>query len=225
MTTMQGRQSQINLPYEQEFELYHNALSLCSMKTRLCLAELQIPYRSHHIDLIETGSYQNIRKPFLKINPGGTVPVLVHHGHPVYESHEQIRYAARHAPATSPGLVPASPEHLSEMEHWIDRSSLTDDPLNNGNISAGNAVPGQTLPLFSTMIEKVPYRNISAGFLFHFDKRRPLMFTLMKLLGLQALNKIPAFSKMLAVSRKQMHDHPLIAYGTSRIREFKKQHQ
>ena len=207
MTTMKGLQSQINIPYEQEFELYHNALSLCSMKTRVCLAELQIPYRSHHIDLIETGRYENIRKPFLKINPGGTVPVLVHHGHPVYESHEQIRYAARHAPATSPGLMPASPEQLSEMEYWIDRSSLTDDPLNNGNISAGNAVPGQTLPLFATMIEKIPYRSIFVGFLFHFDKRRPLMFTLLKLLGLQALNKIPPFSKMLSLSRKQMHAH------------------
>jgi glutathione S-transferase len=207
MTAMKGLQSQIELPFEQEFELYHNALSLCSMKTRVCLAELQIPYKSHHIDLIETGCYENIRKPFLKINPAGTVPVLVHNGHPVYESHEQIRYAARHAPATSPGLIPESAELASEMERWVDLSSLTDDPLTQGELSAGNAIPGQTLPLFATMIEKIPYRNIFVGFLFHFDKRRPLMFTLMKLRGLQALAKIPPFSKLLALSRKQMHTH------------------
>ena len=84
----------IEIPFEQEFELYHNALSLCSMKARVCLAELGIEYKSHPIDLIETGAYENIRKPFLDVNPGGTVPVLVHKGHPVYESHEQIRYAA-----------------------------------------------------------------------------------------------------------------------------------
>ena len=26
------------------------------------------------------------------VNPAGTVPVLIHNGHPVYESHEQILY-------------------------------------------------------------------------------------------------------------------------------------
>ena len=26
------------------------------------------------------------------VNPAGTVPVLIHNGHPVYESHEQIVY-------------------------------------------------------------------------------------------------------------------------------------
>ena len=29
------------------------------------------------------------------VNPAGTVPVLVHNGHPVYESHEQILYIDR----------------------------------------------------------------------------------------------------------------------------------
>ena len=97
-----GLQLHIELPHEQEFELYHNALSLCSMKTRVCMAELAIPYGNHPIDLIETGSYENIGRRFLAVNPGGTVPVLVHKGHPVYESHEQIRYAARFAPAGVP---------------------------------------------------------------------------------------------------------------------------
>ncbi|NNL66678.1 MAG: hypothetical protein HKP30_10575, partial [Myxococcales bacterium] len=75
-----GHRREIELPFEQEFELYHNALSLCSMKSRLCLAELGIPYRSHPVDLIETGAYENIRPAFLAVNPGGTVPVLVHDG-------------------------------------------------------------------------------------------------------------------------------------------------
>jgi hypothetical protein len=93
------------------------------------------------------------------------------------------------------------------MERWIDRSSLTENPLNQGELSAGNAIPGQTLPLFGTMIEKIPYRAIFVGFLFHFDKRRPLMFTLLKLRGLQALVEIPPFRQMLILSRRQMHTH------------------
>jgi len=93
-----GHKPDVTIPHEQELELYHNALSLCSMKSRVCLAELGIPYESHPIDLIETGAYENIRPHFLAVNPGGTVPVLVHDGHPVYESHLQIRYAPEHAP-------------------------------------------------------------------------------------------------------------------------------
>jgi len=202
-----GHRPEIDLPWQQEFELYHNALSLCSMKARVCLAELRIPYASHHIDLIETGAYENIRRQFLAVNPGGTVPVLVHRGHPVYESHEQIRYAARHAPPGSPSLVPDEPALRAAMEGWIDRSSLTDDPINQGELSAGNAVPGLTLPLFATMIEGIPYRRILEGALFHFDKRRPFMFATMKTLGADRLERMVPLMKMQARSRRQMAAH------------------
>ena len=101
-----GLQPDIDIPHTAEFELYHNAFSLCSKKTRVCLAELDIDHASHHIDLIETGSYKNLSRHFLAVNPQGVVPVLVHHGHPVYESHEQIRYAADHAGTDAEALVP-----------------------------------------------------------------------------------------------------------------------
>ena len=93
-----GLHPEITLPAEAEFELYHNALSLCSKKVRICLAELGIDYHGHHVHLIETGAYENIGRDFLSVNPAGIVPVLVHRGHPVYESHDIIRYAADHSP-------------------------------------------------------------------------------------------------------------------------------
>lgn len=202
-----GLQKDVDLPYEQPFELYHNALSLCSMKTRVCLAELGLPYKSHPIDLIETGSYENISRRFLTVNPGGTVPVLVHEGHPVYESHEQIRYAADHAPPGAPSLVPDDPELREEMQAWIDRSSITEDPLEHGEESAGNAVPGLTLPLFAAMIERIPYRNILEGLLFHYDRRRPVVFLTFKLRGLAKLHRIVPAMKVLGRSRRQMRVH------------------
>jgi glutathione S-transferase len=202
-----GHRAEITLAHEREFELYHNALSLCSMKTRVCLAELGIDYESHPIDLIETGAYENIRAPFLAVNPGGTVPVLVHHGHPIYESHEQIRYAAAHAPPGSARLVPEDPELRAEMEHWIDRSSLTEDPLNHGDQSAGNAVPGLTLPLFAAMIDRIATWKILEGLLFHFDKIRPVLFLALKLRGLEKIGGLPPVVKALARSRRQMAGH------------------
>jgi glutathione S-transferase len=203
----EGHQPGVEIPHEQEFELYHNALSLCSMKSRVCMAELGIPYQSHAVDLIETGAYENIRRPFLSVNPGGTVPVLVHHGHPVYESHLQIRYAAEHAPPGSPRLTPEDAGLRAEMERWVDRSSLTHDPLNHGDESAGNAIPGLTLPLFAAMIERIPYWKILEGVLFHFDRKRPLMFLAFKAAGLSRLGRISPAMKLLARSRRQMGDH------------------
>lgn len=68
-----GLQKDISLPYESEFELYHNDFSLCSKKIRMCLAELEIPYKARHIDLIETGSYETLSRRFLRVNPARLV--------------------------------------------------------------------------------------------------------------------------------------------------------
>jgi len=202
-----GVQRDVTLPHTAEFELYHNALSLCSMKTRVCLAELGVRYESHPIDLIETGGYQTLSRAFLAVNPAGTVPVLVHHGHPVYESHEQIRYAAEHAPAGAPSLVPADAEAKREMDRWIDRSSLTDDPIAHPETSIGNVVPRLTLQLFAAMIEKVPYRNILEGLLFHFDKKRPVLFLTLKARGLERLHTLTPIMRLLADGRRHAGEH------------------
>jgi glutathione S-transferase len=202
-----GLRSEIRLPHEREFELHHNAFSLCSMKTRLCLAELSIPYASHPVDLIETGAYENIRPAFLAVNPAGTVPVLVHRGHPVYESHEQIRHAADHAPPGAPALVPEQPDARAEMQRWIDRSSLTGDPMERGDESAGNAIPGITVPIFAAMIERVPWWRILEGLLFHYDKRRPLVFLALKWRGLERLGDLSPVRRAIARSLRQLASH------------------
>jgi len=202
-----GYRAEIVLPHSGEFELYHNALSLCSMKTRVCLAELELPYVGHHVDLIETGAYENIRAEFLAVNPGGTVPVLLHEGHPIYESHEQIRYAAAHAPPGGPALIPADPSQRAEMESWIDGSSLTENPLERGDESAANAVPGLTVPLFAAMIDAIPHWRILEGLMFHFDKRRPLLFLTLKGFGLERLDRLTPLVRFVARSRRQTAVH------------------
>lgn len=202
-----GIRKEVSLAHEEEFELYHNAFSLCSMKTRVCLAELRLPYKGRAIDLIETGSYETLGREFLAVNPAGTVPVLVHRGHPVYESHEQIRYAAEHAPPGSPSLVPADPALKEQMERWVDVSSLTDDPIRHPEKSIGNALPRLTLPIFAAMIEKIPYRRILEGLLFHFDRRRPLLFLTLKAFGLERLHALKPLVKMLAVGRRHANAH------------------
>ena len=93
------------------------------------------------------------------------------------------------------------------MESWIDRSSITDDPMHHGDQSAGNAIPGLTVPLFAAMIDQIPYWKIVEGALFHFDKRRPFVFLTFKVLGLERLDRLTAAVNVIARSRRQMHAH------------------
>lgn len=202
-----GLHEDIELPHEQPWELYHNSFSLCSKKTRVCLAELGIDHRSHHIDLIETGAYENISRRFLKVNPAALVPVLVHNGHPIYESHEQLGYAAAHSERGA-ALMPKDPEKRALIEHWVHRASLIgDDPIAGLEETAGNAVPGLTMPLFAAMIEHIPAHRIVEGLLFHRFKKRPAVFLMLKRRGLKGLPSIKPLVGLVRRSRTAMHRH------------------
>ena len=202
-----GIDSSRPLPHTAEWELYHNSLSLCSKKTRVCLAELGIDYVGHHVDLIETGAYENLSRDFLAVNPAALVPVLVHNGLPIYESHEQLAYAAAHAEGGH-SLVPRDETLRSTMETWVAMGALTgDDPVAAATQSAGNAVPGLTAPLFAVMIRHIPYRNIFEGLLFHRLRQRPLLFLAMKLLGPVRTFGLTPFRKVIGLSRKAMFKH------------------
>jgi len=195
------------VPHEAEFELYHNDFSLCSKKIRMCLAELAIPYVAHHVDLIETGRYETLSRRFLAVNPAALVPVLVHHGRPVYESHDILLYASRHARASVP-LVPEDEESRAVMQRWIDRSSLTgDDPTSALAASAGNCVPGLTVPLFAAMIRDIPTHRIIEGLLFHRLKQRPVVFLVLKAAGLGRVASLPPVRRAVVASRRHLERH------------------
>jgi len=202
-----GLHPEITLPHEAAFELHHNALSLCSMKARFCLAELGIPYVGHHVHLIETGSYETLSRAFLRVNPAGTVPVLVHEGHPVYESHEQIRYAAAHAPEGHPGLLPIDPEARAEVERWVDATGIVGDPIEDMEHGVGNVIPPLTVPLFAAMIDDIAVSRILEGLLFHIDRRRPVVFLALKAFGLHGLPRMTPAMKLIARARREMAVH------------------
>lgn len=202
-----GLHREISLPFKAEFELYHNDFSLCSKKIRMCLAELEIPVEAHHIDLIETGRYETLSRAFLKINPAGLVPVLVHNGHPIFESHDILSYAARYARSEG-NLIPSDADDAEIMQRWIDKSSLTgDDPTRAASASAGNCIPGLTLPLFAAMMQNIPAHRVLEGLLFHRLKVRPLGFLAFKFLGPTNLARIPRLRHMVEVSVQHMKRH------------------
>ena len=202
-----GLQTHISLPHQTEWTLYHNPFSLCSKKTRVCLAEYGVDYQSVIIDLIETGKYQNISRDFLRVNPGATVPVLLHNGHPVYESHEQVTYVAEQVDASSL-LVPNDPVLRECMREWLHKTSLIgDDPIAAPEATAGNAVPGLTIPIFASMVAKIPALKIFEGLLFHRIKQRAVFFFMMKLAGLSKTMTLPPVDRIINRSHQAMTAH------------------
>jgi len=204
-----GLHEDIALPHSQEYELYHNGLSLCSKKVRACMAQLNVPYKSHHIDLIETGSYEVISRHFLKVNPSGLVPVLVHNGHPVYESHEIIAYvAARQERSGALSLLPVEERLIPQMQEWVDRASLEgDDPVTGLRDSAANCVAVLTMPLFCAGVKSIPVSRIFEGLLFHRLRFRPFLFLLLKLHGLNKMTRIKPLMNQLDRARTEMTVH------------------
>ncbi|MFZ1005400.1 MAG: glutathione S-transferase family protein [Candidatus Sulfotelmatobacter sp.] len=64
-------------------ELYHAGLTTCSKKSRLCLKEKGLSYRSHYLRL---DKFEHHTPAYLRLNPNGVVPTLVHDGKIVIES-------------------------------------------------------------------------------------------------------------------------------------------
>lgn len=94
-------------------ELYHNNISVCAQKVRLVLAEKDVPWESRHIDL-KRGDH--LTAEFLRINPRGLVPVLVHDGEVIIESTVICEYLDDIFP--DPPLKPKAALKVARMRIW-----------------------------------------------------------------------------------------------------------
>lgn len=63
--------------------LYHFWDSTCSMKVRFALAEKRLDYEGVFVDLLK---FEQLQPDYLKINPNGVAPTLVHDGTSIVES-------------------------------------------------------------------------------------------------------------------------------------------
>lgn len=98
------------------FELYHGNTSVCAQKVRLVLAAKDIQWESHLLDL---NKKQQFDPAYLKLNPNGVVPTLVHDGVPVIESTLINEYLDEVVP--EPVLKPKSALGKVKMRMWTKR--------------------------------------------------------------------------------------------------------
>ncbi|MEM7136081.1 MAG: glutathione S-transferase family protein [Myxococcota bacterium] len=203
-----GIDRSVTLPHTHPVELYSNGFSHCSRKARFVLSELGIETKHHPIDLIETGWYQTISSEYLKVNPAGLVPTLVHQGHPVFESDDILAYAQTIAGKDAPQLVPSDPYSLAKMNDWLSFCAIVSADLLGGmKERAGACIPGLSFPMFIAAIRYVPLRRILVGFLFHPTVKSPALFSAFKLFGLRGMLKQKKLRDLIHASRDHMQVH------------------
>ncbi len=97
-------------------ELYHNALSTCSQKVRLVLAEKGLDFESHPVDLV---SGEQHAPDYVKMNPNHVVPTLLHDGRVLIESSLINEYLDEAFP--EPPLRPAAAAARHALRLWVKR--------------------------------------------------------------------------------------------------------
>jgi glutathione S-transferase len=94
-------------------ELYHSGLTTCSKQVRHCLREKGLPYKSRYVELWR---YENLSPDYLKLNPNGVVPTLVHDGTPIINSFCINEYIEDVFP--DPPLLPKNPVERARARYW-----------------------------------------------------------------------------------------------------------
>ena len=94
--------------------LHHAWRSSASRRVRLCLEEKGLAYEGHVVDLAKMEHHS---PEYLKINPNGVIPTLIHDGRPLYESGTICEYLDEVFP--EPPLRPDSAYDRATMRNWV----------------------------------------------------------------------------------------------------------
>ncbi|GGD61126.1 glutathione S-transferase family protein [Lacimicrobium alkaliphilum] len=96
-----------------ELTLYHDWDSLMSFKVRVCLAEKELEWQSRRVIL---RNFEHLQPDYLKLNPAGVVPALIHNNRVVTESSVINEYLDDTFKAKS--LIPPSAHEKASMRLW-----------------------------------------------------------------------------------------------------------
>ena len=94
--------------------LYHADHSTCSQKVRICLAEKGLEFQAR---LVNLATKEHLEPEYLKLNPNGVVPTLVHDNTVVLDSSVICEYIDEVFP--TPSLAPAEPGKRARMRAWM----------------------------------------------------------------------------------------------------------
>ena len=94
--------------------LYNFPQSTCSQKVRLSLWEKGLEFEDH---IVDHKTREHLQPPYLKLNPNGVVPTLVHDGDVIIDSSVICEYLEEIYPETS--LSMDDPVGRAHMRKWL----------------------------------------------------------------------------------------------------------
>lgn len=97
-----------------DLTLYHADYSTCSQKVRIALAEKALSYHSKPISFRKE---EQVSAAYLKINPNGVVPTLVHRNDVILDSSCILEYLDEVFPETP--LSPSTAAGRAKMRGWL----------------------------------------------------------------------------------------------------------
>jgi glutathione S-transferase len=104
-------------------ELYNFAQSTCSLKVRLCLALKGVEWTDRRLI---SKDHDHLSDWYLKLNPNGVVPTLVHDGRAIFESSAILQYLDEVFPM--PSFSPADPVERSHMRAFLTFADMVTTP-------------------------------------------------------------------------------------------------
>jgi ganglioside-induced differentiation-associated protein 1 len=152
MALASRRRGRLNL--EPALELYHGLPSTCSKKVRLVLYEKALPFRSHLMDLRK---FEQHDPDYLKLNPNGVVPTLVHDGRAIVESSVIMEYLEDAFP--EPSRRPADPFGRARVRLWLKFSDDAAYPAvyaPTWTILNRDAMRGLSAPEREALLARIP---------------------------------------------------------------------
>ncbi|MGE5145241.1 MAG: glutathione S-transferase family protein [Candidatus Eiseniibacteriota bacterium] len=133
--------------------LYDFGNSVCCQKVRITLCEKGLDWEPVRVDLFKAEQFD---PTYLKLNPKGVVPTLVHDGKPVIESTLICEYLDEAFP--EPPLVPADPWARSRMRIW---SKMVDEGLFEGVTEISfSAMFRERMKAMPEEIRQARFRNV-----------------------------------------------------------------
>lgn len=97
-----------------QLELYNMGISTCSQRVRFVLAVKGIEFTNNWVAL-DKG--EHLTPEYLRINPNGTIPSLVHDGRVIVDSSVINEYLEEVYPQVP--LLPASPYERAKVRTWV----------------------------------------------------------------------------------------------------------
>lgn len=134
-------------------ELHHSGLTTCSKQVRLALVEKGLPYVSRYVELF---NHEQLSPAYLKLNPWGVVPTLVHDGRVIVNSAAINEYLEDAFPDRP--LRPADPAARAKMRLWTWAADMVHPALQNATYNAmmKTRVAGLTPAQLDTLMARMP---------------------------------------------------------------------